>query len=109
MDASASLAALREAQLLPEDDEVSPSILRKCFRQFCLRYHPDKCADNAERYLEFKADFEQLLQADSLVVPSATLVLTFDETCVLSSDVRLIETAFLPPAESPSRKYGYVL
>ena len=72
VDASASLAALREAQLIPEVDEVAPWILRKCFRHFCLRYHPDKCADDVELYLEYKAHFEELLQAVSLVAPSAT-------------------------------------
>ena len=85
MDASASLAALREAQLLPMDEELSPSTIRKAYQNFGLCYHPDKCVATAAFYVEYKAHFEELLssmrqsessdlqQADSSMVPSAPL------------------------------------
>ncbi len=55
---------LQEAELLPRDEEVTETVIRKCYRRFALRCHPDKVGNNDEETVTFfsqhKAAFDAL-------------------------------------------------
>lgn len=74
-------------KLLEVDENCSIEDIKRSYKRLCLKYHPDKCDGDSEKFIEIKRTYEELLRVKETNINFFILFFNFINTFGKCNDI----------------------
>lgn len=98
----------RKYRLLEVDERSSIDDIKRSYKRLCLKYHPDKCNGDNEKFIELKEAYEELIKVKETNINFFIFFMNFWSLFSNSNDVKVYITVSIEDIYNRKvKKIGY--